>query len=230
MKTPDCFIRSGSIILLLAFITIDISAQVNAERPLPQFLFPEFAEGTVIMKDGKVFTTQLNYNMAEEIMISELNGVYRSANDLRNFDTILLQDRVFVPGEKAFLEVLATGPIPFFLQHKCYVVAGGSSIGYGMKSKSAIPTAHRRLELGDYEFGREFVNIDLPADVDITPASACWIQKSNELEKISSKRQFLKLFPDEEAQLKDFIERENTNFKLREDLIRLGNYLNEIMK
>ncbi|MBE0667382.1 MAG: hypothetical protein IH593_06860 [Bacteroidales bacterium] len=182
------------------------------------------------MKDGKVFTSKLNYNMAEELMISELNGVYRSANDPGNFDTIYLQNRTFVPVGKLFYELLAAGPATFLLQNKCYVIAGGSSIGYGMKSKSSIPTSHRRFELGDYEFGREFVNIDLPADVDITPASACWIQKSNELEKISSKRQFLKLFPDEEAQLKDFIERENTNFKLREDLIRLGNYLNEIMK
>jgi hypothetical protein len=230
MKSSEQIIRSGSILFFIAFLTFDIAAQNSPARPLPQFLFPEFAEGTIIMKDGKVFTSKLNYNMAEEIMISELYGVYRSANDPGNFDTIYLQNRTFVPVGKLFYELLAAGPATFLLQNKCYVIAGGSSIGYGMKSKSAIPTDHKRFELGDYDFGREIVNIDLPIDVDITPASVYWVLKENKLEKINSERQFLKLFPEKTAPLKDFIERENINFKVREDLISLGNYCNEIMK
>src|SRR5512138_3771414 len=110
MKLSDTYLRFCCGILVLAFISVGVVAQDNAGNPLPHFLFPRFTEGIIKMKNGTVFNAMLNYNMAHEMMVSELNGIYRSANNPREFDTIYLQNRTFVPVGNIFYELLVKGP------------------------------------------------------------------------------------------------------------------------
>ena len=74
------------------------------------------------------------------------------------------------------------------------------------------------------------MNIDLPSNVDVTPASVFWVSKNGNLEKFSTEKQFLKLFPEYQPELKEYIKKENINIRSREDVIRLGDYCNEIIK
>jgi hypothetical protein len=231
MKLSDYLIRTGAGTLLFALISINVLAQDNKGNPLPHFLFPKFNEGIIKMKNGTVFNAILNYNMANEMMVSELNGTYRSANNPREFDTIYLQNRTFVPVENIFYELLVKGPVIFFVENKCNLTPRGSSVGYGMKSKSVGPTDVKRFELDIAVYNyNQVVSFDLPPNVDVTPASVNWVRKDNKMEKFTTKKQFLKLFPDKTAQLSEFIKREKIDIKSREDLIRLGKYCNEIMK
>ena len=80
----------------------DVSAQDNTDRPLTKFLFPSFTEGYVVMKEGKKFSALLNYNMVDQIMVTELNGTYRYATRMEEIDTIYLEYRKFVPVDKVF--------------------------------------------------------------------------------------------------------------------------------
>lgn len=93
------------------------------------------------------------------------------------------------------------------------------------------PTKIQRFELTsvDYQY-QEVVYIDLPPNVDVTPLSVYWIEKSNQLTKFSTEKQFLKIFPDKATRLKEFIKKENISFNKREDIIKLGKYCNEIIK
>ena len=217
-------IRTVGIMLLPVLLSTVASAQGTEENPIPHFLFPQFTTGTIIMKDGKSFTSLLNYNMAEERMITELNGTYRVAKNIETFDTIYIQNRKFVPSEKGFLELLITGPATFFFEHKCNLTPMGSSVGYGQKSQSVGPTDMRRLEIpGDV------VHIELPPNVEITPASVCWVRRGDELFKFTGTNQFLKIFPEKADQLKKYIKAEKINFKNREDILKLGTFCNQIM-
>lgn len=49
----------------------------------------------------------------------------------------------------------------------------------------------------------EVVNIDLPPNMEITPASAYRVKWNDKMEKFSNKKKFLKLFPDYESELKE---------------------------
>ncbi len=231
MKSLCYFIRSWYVILLLAYISSDILAQDNNGMPIPHFLFPSFTEGIVIMKDGKSFNALLNYNMADEMMVSEVDGVYRSANNPYKFDTIYIQNRTFVPIEKLFYELLSKGPANFLLQNKCSLTPKGNNTGYGNMSQGTGPTKMQRFELTSvvYQY-HDVVYIDLPPNVDVTPLSVYWIEKSNQLTKFSTEKQFLKIFPDKATRLKEFIKKENISFNKREDIIKLGKYCNEIIK
>lgn len=233
-KTEMKIIRNSlETILLTLFIVLsfNLSGQDNKGNPLPHFLFPSFKEGLVIMKDGKIFSSLLNYNMVEEKMIIELNGTYRYSKNPQLIDTIHLGNRVFVPVENAFFEILSSGLVTFFLQNKSNLVPKGNDIGYGIKSRSVGPTQQKRFELSEVTYqGGQVAFIDLPPNVEIINASVFWVRKNNKLEKFSNERQFLKIFPEYKSDLIKYIKNENIKFNSSENVIRLGNYYNEIIK
>jgi hypothetical protein len=231
MKLLKYSLKFVTFTLLFAFISFDILAQDNKGNPIPQFLFPGFTKGVVIMKSGSSFSSFLNYNMVDEIMVTELNGIYRYSTRPQEIDTIFLEYRKFVPVEKAFFEVLATGPATFFLQNKSYLTPVGSSVGYGMKSKSVAPTDFRRVELTSvvYQYN-DVVNIDLPPNVEVTPASVYWVRMKDKMEKFTTEKQLLKIFPEKKNLIKEFVKKEKLNFRVRDNIIKLGKYCNELMK
>jgi hypothetical protein len=90
-----------------------------------------------------------------------------------------------------------------------------------MKSGSVGPTNYRRFELTNVVYlYNDVVNTELPPNVDVTPASVNWVRKNDKMERFSSERQLLKIFP----------EKEKLKLKDREDLIKLDIYCNELLK
>ena len=106
-----------------------------------------------------------------------------------------------------------------------------NDLGYGSKSQATGPVQYKRFELTNivYQYG-EVAYIDLPPNVDIAPASVFWVNNNGNLQKFNTVKQFLKIFPEYSAQIKEYIKKENINIKSREDVIKLGNYCNEILK
>ena len=186
------------------YLSSDLTGQDINGNPLPHFLFPSFIEGIVIMKDGVKFPAMLNYNMVEEKMVTELDGTYRYSTNPHLIESIVIEDRVFVPVKNAFYEILSAGMATFFLQHKSYFVPRGNDIGYGSKSQATGPVQYKRFELSG-----DVVYLDLPPDVDISPASVFWVYNNGNLQKFNTMKQFLKIFPGYEAQLKEYIKKEN---------------------
>lgn len=225
MKSIHYKLRSVAAALLFLLVSSLMMGQDNQGNPLPHFLFPSFKQGFIKMKDGNNFTTLVNYHMIEERMITEIDGTYRYSKEPRLIDTIIVEKRVFVPVDNTFYEVLASGPVTFFLQNRSNYTPMGSDIGYGARSRSVGRTEYSRFELSDvmYQFG-EVANVTLPPNVEVTPSSVFWIRKDGEFEKFSNEKQFLKLFPGYENQLKAFIRKEKIRMKSREDVMKLGEY------
>lgn len=215
--------------LLIVILPINSSGQDKNGNPLPHFLFPSFKEGFILMKDGQKFTALLNYNLIEEKMITEADGVYRYSKNPGLIDQIHLENRVFFPVGNVFYELLSNGPAPFFLQNKSNATPMGTDVGYGVKSRSVGRTQYNRFELTEViaQYG-EVAYMDIPPNIEITPASVFWIKKNETWENFSTEKQFLKIFPEYERQLKEFINREKIKIRLRDDIIKLGNYCNAL--
>jgi hypothetical protein len=231
MKQFSELIKSALItIFLFQMSWTGISGQDNKGNPLPHFLFPSFREGYVKMKDGNDFTALLNYHMIDEIMITEVDGVYRYSKNPRLIDTVYIENRVFVPVGNVFYELLAGGPVSIFLENRSNYTPLGADIGYGARSKSVGRTEYRRFELSDvmYQLG-EVVNIDLPPNVEITPASVFWVRKDGDFEKFNNEKQFLEILPGFENELKAYIRKEKIRMKSHEDLAKLGEYCNKLI-
>jgi hypothetical protein len=231
MMLKNSIRKTGLFVLILVVLPLIGSArQDNKGNPLPHFLFPQFKEGIVIMKDGNKFTTKLNYNMVDEKMVTEVDGIYRYSKNPKNIERIYIENRMFIPIDNVFYEILASGNASFFLQNKSIFTQKGADLGYGAKSRSTGPTKMQRVELTSvvYQYG-EVAYLDIPDNVEITPASLYWVSIGDKLKSFETEKQLLKLFPEYETQIKEYIKKEKLKIKNREDVIKLGIYCNEII-
>ena len=122
--------------VIIGLMTSGINAQNEAPPPLPQFLFPAFAKGIVKMKDGRKLAAVLNYNMVDEEMIFEQNKKYMIVDKPEEIDTVYLQNRRFVFIDKVFYEVVASGKVTLYIQHKSRYTEKGTPTAYGMLNKN----------------------------------------------------------------------------------------------
>ncbi len=201
-----------------------ISGQSNVKSTLPHFLFPEFKEGLVIMKDDKPFSTMLNYNMLEQRLVTELNGTYRYSRDPALIDSVLIGDRVLIPVDDNFYEVISRGRFTFLVQHRATLIEKGNEVGYGVKSQSTGPTQYKRFEINSYWGNVAY--LDIPADGEVKTAPVFWVRQGTSFEKFSNAKQLMKILPGYKPVIQKYIDQEKVDFKSPEDVTRLGKYLN----
>jgi hypothetical protein len=215
--------------LLAAFLIQSMApvliAQTEQKRQLPQFLFEKFTKGIIKMKAGNTYSANLNYNLVDEEMVFEQKGTYMVLDKPEDVDTVFLQNRAFVYFDKAFYEVVLTGKIAFYLQNKSKYVPVAQTTAYGMTSQ----TLRARTVTG-LSGGNQYRSLDIPEDVTISPASMSWVKLNGTMEKFNSTGQLIKLFPGLESELKKYIKTNKPDLKLREDLLKIGIFINELQK
>jgi hypothetical protein len=211
--------------LVLLSISTELSGQNEPVNPYPQLLFPAFTRSVLKMKSGKINSAMLNYNTVDEEMVFYQKGVYMVLDKPGEIDTFYLQNRKFVPVEKAFYEVAVIGPVSIYIQHKSRYAPVGSNTAYGLKSQTLGPTRVLTAQSGN-----QIRSIELPENVTVSPATVYWVRRNNEMHKFTTERQFLKIFPEKENEIKEFIKNSKLNLKSLEDLIKLGNFCNELVK
>jgi hypothetical protein len=219
------FVEATCLSVFFCFLFADIQGQSGSSNTLPQFLFPGFTKSLVKMKDGRQLTANLNYNMIDEEMIFDQKGVYMALDKPQEIDTVYLQNRRFIPVEEAFYEVLSQGMVTIFIQHKSRYTQKGTPTAYGMTTKTAGPTKVLSMQVGN-----QVRQIELPEDVEVSPANVYWLGYKNGMYRFTTEKQFLKIFPEKESKLKEFLKTNKIDIKSREDLIKLGDFCNSLVK
>lgn len=177
------------------------------------------------MKTGLSYYAVLNYNTVTENMVWEQDGKLLDLSNMAAVDTIFLQTRKFVPVNEVFYEVLVNAPISLFIQHKSDLVPAGSPSGYGGISQTTSIKNFSSVSLKSGTF-----NLEIPSDYTINPSSVYWIRKSNTMFSFLNKRQFLKIFGGENDEIEKFIKQNRLKTENRDDLIKLVNYCNEVIR
>jgi hypothetical protein len=115
--------------------------------------------------------------------------------------------------------------VTLFIQHKSYVEFEGYPTLYGAKSQTTAPSYVRQI------YGATgAIDLKIPAGYKVVDDSQYWIRKDNKMNVFKTKRQFLKIFPDKENELNQFINKNKTDFKNADHVIKLINYCNELIK
>ena len=209
--------------LILVFFSLPLVAQTDSLINLPNLLIPRFTKSVVKLKTGVINTAILNYNTVDQEMVFMQNKLFLVLNEPQLIDTVFLANRTFVPFEKGFYELLVKAPVTLFIQHKSYVEFEGYPTLYGAKSQTNAPSYVRQI------YGATgAIDLKIPAGFKVIDDSQFWICKNNVMSVFETKRQFLKIFPDKENELKKFISKNNIDFKKGEDVIKLINYCNEL--
>lgn len=213
------------VLFSLFLITNNLIGQNSQKKSYPQLLFPDFTKSLIKMKSGKTYTASLNYNTVDEEMIFNQNGVYMVLDKPDEIDTVYLQNQKFVYIGKAFYEILVKGPVSIYIEHKSHYTSAGSPTAYGMTSQT-----NASISVSVARTGNQVRTLDVPDNVKISDITVFWAKINDQMHKFGSERQFIKLFPEHESDIKDFIKTNKIDINFNEDLIKLGKYCNTLIK
>jgi len=216
--------RTLAYICFIIFI-LPVKAQTTPDGSAPQFLFPEFSMSKVRMKNGNIQNIRLNYNTVSEKMVYQKDDNLYDVVNTEMIDTVFIQESKFVPAGKVFYEILLAAPISVFVQYQGKLIPPGTAAGYGGTSQVS-----NTKNLSSVSLSSGYYNLKLPADYTIRLDQVYWIRKDNNMFTYTTERQFLKLFPDKEAELKQFIKKYHINFDKLPDQIRLAERLNDLSR
>ncbi len=212
--------------ITLAMLSLGIPeylySQTTSYGSKPQFLFTDFNMSQVKMKNNQVNTTLMNYNTVTERMVFIKGNKYFDLTNYQMVDTIYLNDRVFIPVGKVYYEVLLSGPVSLFVQHKGKL--RGKPAAYGRTSDVSS-----NYYLSSINVTEGMINLPLPPDYVVELTTIYWIRKDNEWFNFSNEKQFLKLFTEKVAQLKSFIKENRLKIDKPEHLKKLVDYYNSLV-
>lgn len=208
--------------LALAAFILNSEAQENSDGSMPQYLFPEFVSGTVRMKNGREQKIALNYNTITEKMVYFQNQNFYDMVSINTIDTIVILNSRFIPVDKVFYEVLYNGQVSFFIQHKGKLMSPGAPAAYGGTSQLSNSKYLNSVELSGGRY-----NLELPDDYIVKAEPVFWLKRDSIMSSFLNERQFLKLFPQNEQELKKFIKQYHIKFERLSDIIQLAKFINE---
>jgi hypothetical protein len=171
----------------------------------------------------------MNYNVITEKMVFlQKNQVYDLLNQ-QNVDTIIMNSMKFVPVGNAFHEVILRGPVNLYIQHKGKIQDPGKPAAYGGTSQVSSSTYLERVDFGNS--GNSIYNKKLPEELIVEPSTIYWISFNNNKFSFTNERQFLKIFPGKEGEIKKFIKgHPRFKFENSEDVIKLVMFSYDLIK
>jgi hypothetical protein len=218
------------IITSILLNTVSVFAQTNLSSKYPQLLFPSFEKGTIKLKSGKTNTAMLDYNTVDEEMLFEQNSSFFIISRPGDVDTVYLNNKKFVPIDQAFYEVINSGTLSLFIQHKNKFAPMPSKSAYGLTSQTNGPTAVTTVRGGG-----QVRFLEMPENMTLSPATTYWARLGDHMYKFSNEKQFIKIIPGKTDEIKEFIKNSRIDIKSAEGLLKLGNFcnhflVNELMK
>ena len=227
METKRTLWLKGSIItLFLIMLVIPAKAQdLDTLQNMPNLLLPKFTRGMVKLKGGRVNSAILNYDLVGQRMVFLQRKLTLVLDDPNEVDTIFLANRIFIPAEKGFYEILLQAPLTLYKQNKSYVESLGTPTLYGARSQTTGPSYVQQI------YGaRGAIDLTIPKNYKVVDDSEYWIRQNGELSHFSTKRQFLKNYPDKQKDLKQYIKKSKTDFSDTKQVVALVTYLNELYR
>ena len=209
------------VILLLNLVLFSSFAQ-NRGVELSHYIFPEFKNGTVLMKSGQQHQALLNYNTLSEEMIFEDKGrkLAISKEEKEKVDTVFIEGRKFFVLNGRFAELIYRSGYELYAEYRCDVKYPGKPAGYGGTSETSSVSTYSGVYSGGVLY-----ELKLPDDFKIKPYIIYWLKKDGEINKFVNLKQLNKIFSDRKDLIKEYISSNKTDFNDRESLIRLIRYL-----
>jgi len=209
------------VILLLNLVLFSSFAQ-NRGVELSHYIFPEFKNGTVLMKSGQQHQALLNYNTLSEEMIFEDKGrkLAISKEEKEKVDTVFIEGRKFFVLNGRFAELIYRSGYELYAEYRCDVKYPGKPAGYGGTSETSSVSTYSGVYSGGVLY-----ELKLPDDFKIKPYIIYWLKKDGVINKFVNLKQLNKIFSDRKDLIKEYISSNNPDFNDRESLIRLIRYL-----
>ncbi len=205
-------------LLLIVFAWVKTSFAQEVDPAL--FLFDDYTEGTVLMKNGAKSKGKLNFYLpkGEFFYIDDQDG--NKVKALANSDDVYLIEigsRRFFPSEHGGLEILSPDPA-FYVRHCITFQQKEKTVGFGGTSTLGQVKTYSGNSAGD-----AFTSIP----IDIKPGNRYniyWVEQKGKQKEVRNMKQFIKLFSKQKAQLQEYIDAKNVDFNDATAMLALFRY------
>lgn len=211
------------IVAVLLFSLILFSSFCQSQGvELSHYVFPDFTNGSVLMKSGQQHQALLNYNALSEEMIFVDKGTKLaiSKEEKEKVDTVYIKGRKFFVLDGRFLELIYRSGYELYAEHRCDVKYPGKPAGYGGTSETSSISTYSGVYSGGILY-----ELRLPDDFSIKPYLIYWLMKDGKINKIVNLKQLNKVFGDRKDQIKEYVSSNKTDYNDMESMVGLIRYL-----
>jgi hypothetical protein len=208
--------------LLIFCLSIMESFGQQGTVELSYFIFPEFTQGVVLMKNGEKINVLLNYSSLSEEMIFENQGKREAIGNVGAVDTVFIKENKFITLNNKFVEILYHSKFDLYGEHKCRVEEPGKPSGYGGTSKTEAITSYSSVYNGG-----NFYNLKLPDGYKTIPYAYYWLKKNGECKRFLNMKQLMKLYYDKKDLFKAYCKNHDVKYEDQESIVQLISYLEE---
>ena len=201
-------------------ITVEAGTKVADKfPPSVRYLYPQFVDGKVFMKNGAVNNAMLNYNL----LLGEIE---------------FIQDRdTLVIARKKDVYIVTAAPDTFYYKNSYLKLIHSGSVMVCLRDKivlkdivkkGAMGTANRTSSVGSYS--------SIPMDgkiYELVPSDDMEFQRTLEFYILTSsgeqvqfrKKNIMELFPSKADEINKYLKSNKVNFELQDDIIRFAGFL-----
>lgn len=211
-----------TMIMLFLLFTVQCLLFGQQTKEISHYLFPEFASGTVLMKDGRRNPALLNFNAATEEMVFNQNGQVLALAEptLTQTDTVIIGSRRFVLHNHHFVEVLHGDGYKLFAQYKCRVIPPGKPAAYGGTSQTSSTDSY-----SSWSSGGNVYELKLPDDFQVKPYTIYWLDNGSGWEEIKSLRQLKNAYKKSKDQYSRYTADNKVDFEDQAAVAQLVHFL-----
>lgn len=213
--------KTTTFLLIICLFGFKIFGQGRAIE-VTHYVFPEFTNGTVLMKSGLKNMAKMNYNSLTEEMLFESNGTRLAFSQPENIDTVYIGGRKFFPLQKKFVELIYHNKYDLYAVHKCGIVDPGKPAAYGGTTQTSSTTSVTSLLANG-----KMYEMKLPDGYQTKPYTNYWLKKDGKLTLCITLRQLSKQFDEKSEILKKYVKENKPDFENEESLIRLIRFLEQ---
>jgi len=212
--------------LLICFLIISnlMIAQPKKDKILvtSQFLFPQFTDGKVMMKDGTSYNVKLNYNASLDQMQSmDVNSQILFIREPDKVTKVEIGNRNFIYRKSYFMEILLEGPVTLYSRAHVQkdVLKNGA---YGSATATSSIQTVNSMQLGDVVRTNMTANESYIYQKEIF----FYVMYNEKLKVILNEKELLKYFASNKELLKKELDKEQTDFKSADSMIKIIEWIN----
>lgn len=189
------------------------------------FLYPNFMQGKVYLKDGSIISTRMNYTrVTDEIhFINEKLDTLALGNEKMVKHIIIEKDTMFYD-EGYVKQVLGGEKIRLAHKDKWTVIAANK--------KGAFNSTNNTVQLSAftlYTASGRIYQLVVNEDIELKRTEQFWVGDENNHFLPANKKNFITLFPKLEPEIVAYLKANKTDFNKREDVEKIVSFLSSKM-
>jgi hypothetical protein len=199
-------------------------ASVSAIKPELQYLFPDFQQGRVILKDRKVINCQLNYNfLTDEVLFIDENGKKMALANPEDVVQVFIGNRLFISTSKGYFEVIEREPISLVYKWTCNIAEKGKEGALGLVTDAPSVYQMNRISFDAKEWKMD-VNKEAIVSVEVIP----YLKVKSKCVPVRGAKDFYKAFSNNSPEIKLYLDNNPVDFRKEADLRRITKFCNSL--